>query len=131
MENNLGFEIHHNGKHICRAGVEDKLFVVSCIANSVSRKLGDKPTDLSMQIGGLISESFENIVWSDFDLKLGDTIDVEVIDDKFSPYTVTDVWLPPEPEALTKEEIAHKRIELQKLKEELAEHLDEDGELRI
>ncbi len=116
MKKIFGFEVHINGKQICRAGFEKENSVLTCILSSVRRE-NNSSEELDISITGLNSETKQYATWHKRELEKGDRITLEVISDNFdSPTSIRE----PKPE---KDIIARKIKQYNRLKEELKEHL--------
>jgi hypothetical protein len=81
MKKSYGFEVSLNGSKIARAGIAKENYVVNCIVDAVRRK--DGSSELFLQVGGLDSEADIHVSWYSDELKKGDKIVVEVIDENF------------------------------------------------
>lgn len=115
---NHGFEIKVNDEKICRAGLDVDYYVVSCDLISKMRK-NDECNDVSIQVGGLNSLNMNHVNWITRDLKKGDKVCIEIIDENFDE--PSEITIPN-----TEEFALQERIKLYyKLKEELKEHLNE------
>lgn len=85
----IAFRVHVNGKQVAVAGLPGA-HVVSSIIGSVVRSDAARrswPPDVKFQrkeltfsLTGLISDTQEHVNWASFDLKPGDTIQLEVIE---------------------------------------------------
>ena len=115
---NFGFEVELNGEKLCRAGFDCKHFVTTCIIGSVrTNYTGKDEESLYISVGGLANN--QHVDWEQTNLKLGDKLVIEVINDNFDQPTIRREY--------TEEE--HRRIEIEayyRLKEKLKEYLDEE-----
>ncbi len=117
MKKSYGFEISLNGKKLARAGIPKDNYVVNCIVDAVHRKDGSE--ELYMRIGGLDSDAQIHVGWFGEQIKVGDKISIEVIDDQFDQPTSTS-------KKFTEEEIREQKMKhYLHLKEELKDYLDE------
>ena len=117
MEKSYGFEVYLNGDKIARAGIQKQNYVTNCIISAVSRK--DGSGELSLYIGGLDSDEDLHVTWQGANIKAGDKISIEVIDDQFDEPTSTN-------KKFDEEEIREQKIKHYfHLKEELKDYLDE------
>jgi hypothetical protein len=113
-----GFKVILNDELICRAGFKKENSVVTCILDSVRRKNEDFE-ELNISIGGLNSETKENVNWFKKPLQEGDNISVEIITDNFDAPSI-------KRKPISKKDALERKLKLfYKLKEELKEHLIE------
>ena len=70
------FEIFLNSKKLCLVGVGDD-GVLSAIVSWVT---GKGRADLSLEVGGLISPARKHVKWIDQPLRLGDAIQVRIVE---------------------------------------------------
>ncbi|QIH33828.1 hypothetical protein [Sphingobacterium sp. DR205] len=117
MEKSYGFEVSLNGNKVTRAGISKKNYVVNCIIDSVHRK--DDSGGLYMQVSGLDSDLGVHVNWFGGQLKVGDKILVEVIDDGFDGPNST--YKPFSEEEIREQKMKH----YLQLKEELKDFLQE------
>ena len=83
----IAFEIQLNGKRLCVAGIGD-LGTVTAIMTWVRRKAPPEGTtipdwtaeELNLHVGGIDSQTNENLVWLRHELQVGDAITVRVIE---------------------------------------------------
>ncbi|MDR2039711.1 MAG: hypothetical protein LBQ60_17460 [Bacteroidales bacterium] len=115
---NYGFEVGLNGKTLTRAGLNDTYFVLTCILDSFRRKI-DESEELYLSVGGLKPETEQYVDWVKRNLKLGDVVSIQVINDDFDQPVSVKEKEPREVELKRKIEYFHQ------LKEELKGYLDE------
>jgi len=71
------FEVSLNGKKLCLAGIGND-GVLSAIVNWVT---GDQVSDLSLEVGGLVSPIQEHVAWvRRKPLRVGDVIGVKIVE---------------------------------------------------
>ena len=90
MKKPYGFEVRINDKLICKAGFEDVDSVVTCMLSN-TRRDGDEKDEVELSVGGLISETEQQVSWfKNSNLKEGDKVSFEVITHGFNkPKTKT------------------------------------------
>jgi len=116
MKRSIGFEVSLNGAKIARAGIDNKNYVITCILGAVYRN--DGSNELYLSVGGMDSVEKVYLDWQGADLKKGDKIIVEVIDDDFDkPLNIRSN------ESLEKQSIEDKLKYFHRLKEELKDYL--------
>ena len=74
-EKAVAFEVLHNARRICVAGLRGKRGVVSIIVHWVDR--GD---ELMLDVGGLDSETRESLTWVRKPLAIGDELVIRVLE---------------------------------------------------
>ena len=70
------FEVHLNGEKVCVAGIGDH-GVLNAMVDHVISGIGN---ELHFRVGGLISETDEHVTWVNQKLKVGDEVQVKVIE---------------------------------------------------
>jgi hypothetical protein len=113
-----GFEVKLNGNLICRAGLEQDHYVMSCIVDAIMRK--DNGVErLHLNIGGLDSIKNQHVRWFQDTLQENDEVHIKVITDNFDNPPIV---YPQDAD----EFVLERKIEYyHKLKEELKDHLNE------
>lgn len=115
MGKSIGFEVHLNGEKVARAGIDKEKYVVNCIIDAVHRTDGSR--ELYLHVGGLDIETNTHVNWEGADLKKGDRIIIEVIDDNFDQ----PIHFSP---GISKEERIEQQLRyFHELKEELKDYL--------
>src|SRR5260221_10801313 len=72
------FEVFLNGERLCLAGIAGRC-VLTVIIDHVKGK--DDPVDeINLQVGGLISNTHEHVIWSRTQLGTGDEVRVRIIE---------------------------------------------------
>ena len=116
MNKSYGFDVTLNGTKIARAGFEKENYVITCILGAVYRNDGSNA--LYLNVGGLDSIEKVYVDWQGADLKKGDKIVIEVIDDNFDqPVTIRSN------DSFEKETIESKLKYFNELKEELKDYI--------
>ncbi len=119
MKKTYGFEVKINDKLICRAGFQEVDSVVTCILSSVRRE-GDEKEELEISVGGLNSETEQNVSWfKNSNLKEGDKVSFELISHSFTkPKSTTR-------KISEKDILIDKLRQYKKLKDEMKDYLGE------
>jgi hypothetical protein len=74
------FRVCINGQRLCTAGI-GPCGVLSAIVSWVGGISGRAaPSDLRLSVGGLVVRTDEHVTWETPELKVGDTITVEIIE---------------------------------------------------
>ncbi|WP_164126421.1 hypothetical protein [Sphingobacterium luzhongxinii] len=117
MNKSYGLKVTLNGKIVANAGIEKENYVVTACVNIVQRK--DNSELHSFSVSGLDSDEYEHLTWYNTELKLGDRIEIKIIEAPF------DIPFEKNKSPLTPEEILkHKLEEYHYLKENLKDHID-------
>ena len=80
------FQLHLNGKKVCTAGIGDP-GVLSANVTWVRREIENPRTnnaasvdeELTLQVGGLVSETDEHVRWIQRRLKVGDEVCIRIV----------------------------------------------------
>lgn len=83
MNRAYGFKVTFNDEIATKAGIEKENYVVTACATIVHRNNGSKSCNFN--VGGLDSNEDNYLDWFDTGIKLGDIIEMEVIDSPFDP----------------------------------------------
>ncbi len=111
-----GFEVRLNDTILCKAGLDSKHSVTTCILDSLRRKVDEKG-GLHLSVSGMNSDEHQYVKWIDEPLKLDDTVSIKIISGEFdTPISKTKV-------KSEKEILEGKLKQYHKLKEELKEYL--------
>jgi len=70
------FEVFRNDERLCTAGIQGDC-VLTAIVDSVR---GEGRDECTLTVGGLVDATEEHLVWTKFDLKVGDEIHVRVLE---------------------------------------------------
>ncbi|QBR13255.1 hypothetical protein [Sphingobacterium sp. CZ-2] len=113
---NYGFEIQLNGEEVARIGIEKENYVLSCLITAVPRI--KNTIDLNLEIGGLEIDEDVSVSWEGRELKVGDKLDILVIDEGFNNPDYSSVPVSKE------EKLKQKLTYFYELKEELGDLVD-------
>lgn len=118
MNKSYGLKVTLNDKVVTNAGIEKENYVVTGYVTFVRRK--DSSMSYIFNVGGMDSDEDDHLGWYHTDLKLGDIVEMEVINDSFDPPTER------HKSTITPEEKLQYRIEeYQYLKEKLKDYINE------
>ena len=77
----IAFEISHNGKRICTAGLEEAGILVASLAFPMDRKKQKKlEFPLHLHVAGLDNATEDHLHWDTPDMKLGDSVTIKIVD---------------------------------------------------
>lgn len=114
---NYGLEVELNGKKLCRAGFEEKYFVLSAHLTYVRREM-DESEEFYFGVGGLDSVEDVHVDWVSENLELGDVMTFRVIDKDYDMPQIRR-------NTLSEEEILQNKLKhYYQLQEELKEYLN-------
>ncbi len=118
MNRTFGLKVTFNDEMVTKAGIEKENYVVTACTTIVHRNDGSKSCNFN--VGGLDSNEDNYLDWYNTDIKLGDIIEMEVIDSSFSPPVRS------HKSTRTPEEKLQNRLEeYYYLKEKLKDHINE------
>ncbi len=118
MNKSYGLKVSLNDKVVINAGIEKENYVVTGYVTFVARKDGSE--SYSFNVGGMDSDEDDHLGWFHTDLKLGDVIDLEVIDNSFDPPSERH-----KSSTTPEERLQYKLEEYQYLKGKLKDHINE------
>jgi len=111
-----GFEVKLNDIILCKAGLNSKHSITTCILDIFDRKLKPKK-GINLSVSGMNSDEHQYVKWIDEPLKLGDTVSIKIISGEFdTPFSKTE-------RKSEKQILEGKLKQYHKLKEELKEYL--------
>ncbi|WP_164112383.1 MULTISPECIES: hypothetical protein [Sphingobacterium] len=83
MNKSYGLKVSFNDKVVTNAGIDKENYVVTGCVTFVHRNDGSEYYNFN--VSGLDSDEDDHLGWYNTDVKLGDTIEIELIDSSFDP----------------------------------------------
>lgn len=118
MNKSYGLRVTLNDKVVINAGIEKENYVVTACTAFVRRNDGSE--NYNFHVTGMDSDVDDHLDWYETDLKLGDTIEIEVIEGPFDPPSRRH-----KSKITPEEKLQNKMEEFQYLKEKLKDYINE------